>query len=44
MNAAGRKKKRKKFHATVDVDLSSSHRKIDHQAGSELCVAALQGM
>jgi len=44
MNVRGHKKKRKKFQATADMDLASSQQKINLQAGSELCIASLQGV
>jgi len=44
MSAGGSKRKKKKFHATLDMHLAFSQRKVDPEAGSELCVASLQGM
>jgi len=44
MNFRGHKKKRKKFQANADVDLACSQHKINLQAGSELCIASLQGL
>jgi len=43
MSAGGPKKKRKKFPINVDIDLAFGQQKVDPQAGSELCVASLQG-
>ena len=44
MSAGGPKKKRKKFPINVDMDLAFSQQKVDPRAGSELCVASLQGV
>jgi len=44
MSVRRHKKKRKKFQSTTDVELACSQQKVNLQAGSELCVAALQGM
>jgi len=44
MSARGHKKKRKKSQATAAMDLACSQQKVNPQAGSELCVASLQGV
>ena len=44
INVRGHKKKRKKFQATADMDLACSQQKVDPRAGSDLCVASLQGV
>ena len=43
MSAGGPKKKRKKYPVNVDIDVGLTQQKVDPRAGSELCVASLQG-
>lgn len=44
MNSRGHKKKRKKLPTMTDMDLACSEQKVDPRAGSEVCVASLQGL